>query len=165
MGIILLLLALAIKTVLSPFLIAYGILRCIIIGVKIGYQTNGFWGIFTGPYLAVEDWLMELALSVDQMGNVMGMHLWNDMFRKKGGYDSGDRLDTISYFLGSNKRKDTLTGAGRLTSDILGALDKDHVERLGEIEMAVKMRPTDNRTKRPRGALLYLDTEFYVLTV
>ncbi len=31
--------------------------------------------------------------------------------------------------------------------------------KLGEIEMAVKMRPTGSRTKRPREALLQLDTD------
>ena len=35
----------------------------------------------------------------------------------------------------------------------------------GEIEMAVKMRPTCTWTKRPRGALLHLDTEDSILTV
>lgn len=31
----------------------------------------------------------------------------------------------------------------------------------GEIEMAVKMRPSDRRTKRPHEALLQLDTEIF----
>ncbi len=35
----------------------------------------------------------------------------------------------------------------------------------GEIEMAVKMRPTCTWTKRPRGALLYLGTVEIFLTV
>jgi len=35
----------------------------------------------------------------------------------------------------------------------------------GEIEMAVKMRPTCTWTKRPRGALLQLGTEDSILTV
>ena len=35
----------------------------------------------------------------------------------------------------------------------------------GEIEMAVKMRPTRTWTKRPRGALLQLGTEDLILTV
>ena len=35
----------------------------------------------------------------------------------------------------------------------------------GEIEMAVKMRPTYTWTKRPRGALLQLGTEDFILTV
>ena len=35
----------------------------------------------------------------------------------------------------------------------------------GEIEMAVKMRPTCTWTKRPRGALLQFDTEDFILTV
>ena len=35
----------------------------------------------------------------------------------------------------------------------------------GEIEMAVKMRPTHTWTKRPRGALMHLDTEDSILTV
>ena len=35
----------------------------------------------------------------------------------------------------------------------------------GEIEMAVKMRPTCTRTKRPRGALLQLGTEDFILIV
>jgi len=38
-------------------------------------------------------------------------------------------------------------------------------KRLGEFEMAVKMRPTGSRTKRPRGALLQLGTEMYAVTV
>ena len=35
----------------------------------------------------------------------------------------------------------------------------------GEIEMAVKMRPTHTWTKRPRGALLQLGTDETFLTV
>ncbi len=33
---------------------------------------------------------------------------------------------------------------------------------LGEIEMAVKMRPTGGRTKRPHEALLQLDTVVFL---
>lgn len=133
MGIILLLLAIILKTILSPILIVYGFIRCIILGIKSGYKTYGFWGIFIGPYIEIEDWLMEFALSLDQMGNVMGMHLWNDMFRKKGGYNSGDRLDTISYFLGSNSKKNKLTKAGNVIVKILDTLDEDHSNKAYDI--------------------------------
>ena len=120
MGIILLLLAIILKTILSPILIVYGFIRCIILGIKSGYKTYGFWGIFIGPYIEIEDWLM-------------GMHLWNDMFRKKGGYNSGDRLDTISYFLGSNSKKNKLTKAGNVIVKILDTLDEDHSNKAYDI--------------------------------
>ena len=38
-------------------------------------------------------------------------------------------------------------------------------KRLGEFELAVKMRPTGSRTKRPRGALLQLGTEMCTVIV
>lgn len=133
MGILLLILALAMKTLLSPVLLIYGLIRCAMIGAKNGYAVRGVIGIFVGAYLAIEDWLMELALSVDQMGNVMGMYLWNDMFRKEGGYDAGDRLDTISYFLGANKKKEKLTKLGKIASDTLGVIEENHVEKAYDI--------------------------------
>ena len=38
-------------------------------------------------------------------------------------------------------------------------------DRLGEIAMAVKMRPTCTRTKRPRGALLQLGIDLEIRLV
>jgi hypothetical protein len=133
MNILLLLLAIALKTTLSPFLVLYGIAKGIYTGVKIGFKENGFWGIFSGPYVAMYEWIGEVTISIDQMGNVLGRDLWNDVFRKPGGYDAGDRLDTISYFIGANEKKGTLTKAGRVMAKILNKLDAGHTKHAYEI--------------------------------
>lgn len=72
-------------------------------------------------------WL--LALSIDQVGNVVCMHLFNDLLIKPNGHRFGNPNETVSHVLGINKEKKTLYLIGRILSDILGLIDKNHVEK------------------------------------
>jgi len=70
-----------------------------------------------------------MAVSVDQLGNVVMSTLFNDIMIKKYGHKFGDEDQTISMVLGVNKAMGTLTKIGKLLADILNFLDKDHVEK------------------------------------
>lgn len=68
----------------------------------------------------------DIALSIDQMGNVVCAPLFNLIMIKKGGYRFGNIDETISSVLGKNKKLGTLWGAGRWLDKILNKLDKNH---------------------------------------
>lgn len=70
-----------------------------------------------------------IALSIDQLGNVVLSNLFNDIMIKKGGYPFGDEDETISKVLGVNKYIKKLTWLGSLLADILNKIDPDHVEK------------------------------------
>ena len=70
-----------------------------------------------------------IALSIDQLGNVVLSTLFDDIFIKKDGYKFGDEDETISRVLGVNKKMGTLTRFGRLIALVLNKLDERHVEK------------------------------------
>jgi hypothetical protein len=70
-----------------------------------------------------------IAYAIDQLGNVVCQFLFNDCMVKKDGYKFGNPDKTISYVLGINKEKDTLTGFGGLIVAILHCIDPYHVEK------------------------------------
>ena len=80
--------------------------------------TKGFRGL--GEYL------LKVAISVDQLGNVMMQHLLNLLWIKRDGYQFGNRDETISSALGRNKQLASLTCIGRLTDRFLDSIDPDH---------------------------------------
>ena len=94
----------------GPLGFIYGILQSLV--------TRGFRGI--GEYL------LKIAISIDQLGNVMMQHLLNSLWMKTGGYKFGNRDETISSALGRNKKLSTLTGFGKGIDKILDIIDPDH---------------------------------------
>ena len=74
-------------------------------------------------------WWFVMAVSVDQLGNVVMSTLFNDIMITKYGHKFGDEDQTISMVLGVNKAMGTLTKLGKLIADILNFIDKDHVEK------------------------------------
>lgn len=70
-----------------------------------------------------------IALSIDQLGNVVLSNLMNDTLIKENGHKFGNEDETISKVLGINKYYGKLTKLGKIISDILNWLDKDHVEK------------------------------------
>lgn len=70
-----------------------------------------------------------IALSIDQLGNVVCSNLFNDLLKKEGGYDFGNEDETISKVLGINKASGHLTKLGKLLADILNKIDPNHVEK------------------------------------
>ena len=84
-------------------------------------------------------YLLKIAISVDQLGNVMMQHLLNSLWVKKGRYNFGNRDETISSALGRNKKLGTLTGFGIYIDKLLDAIDPNH--SLNSIDYYIE--PTD----------------------
>ena len=76
-------------------------------------------------------YLKVIAISIDQLGNVICAELFNDTLIKKGlnAFEFGDEDNTISEVLGINKKADNLTKLGTLIATILNKIEKDHVEK------------------------------------
>jgi hypothetical protein len=70
-----------------------------------------------------------IAISIDQLGNVVLSNLLNDVLIDKNGYQFGDEDETISKVLGVNKANNTLLKTGKIVSSILNRIDKNHVEK------------------------------------
>ena len=70
-----------------------------------------------------------IALSIDQLGNVVLSNLFNDIMIKPSGYKFGDEDETISKVLGVNKYDNTLKPLGKFLAWILNKIDKNHVEK------------------------------------
>lgn len=74
-----------------------------------------------------------IALSIDQLGNVVLSNLFNDIMITKDGYQFGDEDETISKVLGVNKHYKTLKPLGKLLSWILNKIDRNHVEKASDL--------------------------------
>ena len=70
-----------------------------------------------------------IAISIDQLGNVVMANLMNDTLIKDNGHKFGDPDETISMVLGLNKREKSLTNMGIRIADILNKIEKDHVDK------------------------------------
>lgn len=95
--------------------------------------TVGLVGLIYGTVLSLfkREWhkyYMSLVISIDQYGNCVCQYLFNHTLIKKSGYKFGNIDETISSVLGKNKRDETLTIIGKMLSNVLNFLDKNHVE-------------------------------------
>jgi len=106
-GLILFLIAIALKTILFPFLFIYGIVKSI--------KTKTF-----------EVYCLDIAESIDRFGNVVGQYVWNDILITKGGYQAGNPKETISSFLGKNSLRGTLSLVGKALANLLNFIQKNH---------------------------------------
>jgi Zn-dependent protease len=70
-----------------------------------------------------------IAISIDQLGNVVCANLFNDLLIKKEGHKFGDEDETISMVLGLNKASKTLLPLGKALAWLLNAIDPNHVEK------------------------------------
>ncbi|MBQ4822129.1 hypothetical protein [Aquimarina sp. MMG016] len=98
-----------------------------IITIPIGFVYGFFYRLFTGFLKGLGGYFLEIAVSIDQLGNVIMQHILNLLWIKKEGYKFGNRDETISSVLGKNKVQNTLSGFGKLIVSILDAIDPNHV--------------------------------------
>jgi len=70
--------------------------------------------------------LMQVAISIDQLGNVVGARLFNIALIKENGYQFGSEDETISSVLGRNKKIGMLKPLGRWLDSLLDMIEKDH---------------------------------------
>ncbi len=71
---------------------------------------------------------MELALVLDEAGNVVMQHLLNDilLLKKRDTYYFGNKIETISSVIGKNELTSTLTGLGKALNAFLNFIDQGH---------------------------------------
>lgn len=73
-------------------------------------------------------YFLELALALDNAGNVLMQHVLNDtlLLKKEETYYFGNKLETISSVIGKNSLTHTLSSAGKWLNRFLDWIDKDH---------------------------------------
>lgn len=82
---------------------------------------------------SVKGYLISTATTIDKVAGWEFRSLWNEILIK--GIDKQEFNDirfTMSYFLGVNKERNTLTRFGKLICYILNWLDENHVEKAVE---------------------------------
>jgi hypothetical protein len=120
LNIFLVILSILLKYILFPFGFLWTILKAY---YHVGWQKGNV-------FLA--DWFYKIAVSQDQLGNVMLFELLNT-FLIKSDYPNidifGSEDETISSVLGKNKRNNTLRFCGEILVMFLNILQKNHVEK------------------------------------
>ena len=105
-----------ILTIIAYFLLCIFIIPAITIGTIVSLFNH-----------TANKYFKDIALSLDQLGNVICQHLFNICLIKKTGYKFGNPDETISSVLGKNYVNKTLTKVGYLLSLMLHKVDKNHV--------------------------------------
>jgi len=106
----------------------------------LGFVYGIFHTLFKSGFKGVGEYFLKIAISIDQLGNVLMQHLLNALWIKKGGYTFGNRDETISSALGKNKKIGTLTGFGKAIDTFLDRIDPNH--SLNSIDYYIE--PTKN---------------------
>lgn len=111
-----------------------------IIAIPISVVTNFIYSIvkfkFQTGINQLGAWMKSTALSIDQLGNVTCATVFNFIFIKKDGFKFGNPDLTISFVLGRNKYKQKLRFIGKLMVLILHLIERDHVEKAIEHQIA-----------------------------
>ncbi len=93
----------------------------------LGFIYGFFHSLFTRGLKGLGEYLLQVAISIDQLGNVLMQHLLNLLWISPGGgYPFGNRDETISSALGRNKRNGTLSAFGKWIDRILDRIDPNH---------------------------------------
>lgn len=107
MGILLAIIAVILSMLIIPIGVIYEILTLI-------------------RFSKISDYFFNIAVSIDQLGNVSCQGLFNDILITKDGFKFGDPDETISSVLGRNYQTKTLTGLGNSIRWILDRIEEDH---------------------------------------
>ncbi len=109
-GVLLFIVSIILLTITAPLGFIYGLL----------------YKLFTKGFKGIGEYCLKIAISIDQLGNVVMQHLLNALWIKTDGYKFGNRDETISSAIGRNKQLGTLTRSGKLIDTILDKLDPNH---------------------------------------
>ena len=83
---------------------------------------------FEGLLQRWHQYFLKMAISIDQLGNVVLQDLFNDiLITTKSQHSFGDEDETISSVLGKNKATQSLTKFGTLLANFLDWIDPNHV--------------------------------------
>ena len=84
--------------------------------------------LFVGKIKTLQIYFIEVALSLDNAGNVIMQHLLNDtlLIKNTNTYEFGNKKETISSVIGKNHLTNTLSPLGKALNSFLNFIDKDH---------------------------------------
>jgi hypothetical protein len=84
--------------------------------------------LFIGKIKTLQIYFIEVALALDNAGNVIMQHLLNDtlLIKTPNTYQFGNKKETISSVIGKNHLTNTLSPLGRALNSFLNFIDKDH---------------------------------------
>lgn len=109
-GVLLFLISVVLIVITGPLGLVYGFLH----------------SLFSKKLRGIGEFSLQLAISIDQLGNVLMQHLLNALWLKKDGYPFGNRDETISSALGRNRQLGTLTPFGLAVDGFLDFIDPGH---------------------------------------
>lgn len=102
-------------------------LLLIIITGPIGIMYSIFYHLIKKFFFKkIHIYFLEIAIGIDQLGNIIMQHLFNYLLIKKNGYKFGLKYETISNVLGKNELQKTLSYWGILLNKLLNKMDKNH---------------------------------------
>jgi hypothetical protein len=84
--------------------------------------------LFAGKIKILQIYFIEVALALDNAGNVIMQHLLNDtlLIKNQDTYLFGNKKETISSVIGKNHLTNTLSPLGKALNSFLNFIDKDH---------------------------------------
>jgi hypothetical protein len=84
--------------------------------------------LFVGKIKTLQIYFIEVALALDNAGNVIMQHLLNDtlLIKNTNTYLFGNKKETISSVIGKNHLTSTLSPLGKALNSFLNFIDKDH---------------------------------------
>ena len=84
--------------------------------------------LFLGKIKTLQIYFIEVALALDNAGNVIMQHLLNDtlLVKNTNTYQFGNKKETISSVIGKNHLTNTLSPLGKALNTFLNFIDKDH---------------------------------------
>ena len=84
--------------------------------------------LFVGKIKTLQIYFIEVALALDNAGNVIMQHLLNDtlLINNTNTYQFGNKKETISSVIGKNHLTNTLSPLGKALNSFLNFIDKDH---------------------------------------
>ena len=132
------------KGIFTSFLLFLIAIFLLSVTAPIGFIFALLQKLFTRKIQSLRDYLLEVALVLDQAGNVIMQHFLNAVLLKKlpNTYLFGNKKETISSVIGKNSQTNSLTSAGQLLNGFLNAIDKNHT--LNSIEENIKNFFTSN---------------------
>lgn len=75
------------------------------------------------------NWFLDMAIAVDQLGNVMASPILNLTCIKSDGYQFGNTRETVSLVLAINNKRNKLTKFGTWLGNLLDLLDPNHLDK------------------------------------
>ena len=115
-------------SLLKSFLLFCIAIVLLICTTPIGFLYALLRQLFFGKLKTLSIYFLEVAISIDNTGNVMMQYLLNDLLliKRQETYYFGNKKETISSVIGKNSLTNTLSPLGKALNAFLNWIDKDH---------------------------------------